>query len=142
MQTDSRVGASRRPAIVGGVCVMVFAIACGGGSSPLAPTPAGSSITIVSGNLQTGTVSRPLSAPLVVQVQDRDGDPVPGVVVRWQIIDGGGVLSNSMTATDANGRSQVIWTLGATTGTANVTAVIGSLATQTAQFTATAVRPQ
>lgn len=142
MQRDSCVRAVRRTAAIGSVFLTALAIACGGSTSPLSPTPAGSTIAIVSGNQQTGTTSRPLNAPLVVQVNDPEGKPVPGVLVRWQVIDGGGILSSQLTPTDANGKTQVVWTLGPATGSANVTAVIGALATQTAQFTATVVRQQ
>lgn len=119
-------------------------MACGSSNSPTlpSPTPVGSSIQIVSGNNQAGTIGTALADPLVVQVNDENGRPVPNVAVPWQVIDGGGTVSHDTTTTDASGRSQVTWTLGGTAGTGDVTAVIGALATQTAEFTARALLKQ
>jgi hypothetical protein len=124
--------------------IAMTTIACGESGSPLlpSPTPVGSSIHMISGNNQAGTIGTALANPLVVQVNDANGHPIPNVTVRWQVIDGGGTLSRDTTPTDASGRSQVIWTLGTTAGTGDVTAVIGALATQTVEFTARALLKQ
>jgi hypothetical protein len=123
-----------------GVVALVGA-ACGE-SALTAPTPVGSSIAIVSGDKQAGTIGAPLIDPLVVQVNDQAGRATPGVTVRWQVIDADGKVSPATTITDTNGRAQATWILHSTAGTSHVTAVIGALATQTAEFTAVAMLKQ
>lgn len=65
---------------------------------------------------RTGTAGAALGAPLVVRVTDAHGNGVPGVPVAWTVTAGGGTVQAGGT-TDATGRAQATWTLGAALGT-------------------------
>ena len=126
-------------------------------------------LTKVSGDAQTGATSTTLANPFIVEVKDVipgklrevfingiqagistvsrsfydtvEPDPFAGVPVTFAVTGGGGTLSATSVATDANGRAQVILTPGATAATQTVTATVthaGKTWTQT--FTATANR--
>ena len=116
------------------------------------------SLTKVSGDAQIGATSTALANPFIVEVKDggeanRVWDrstgrfvltPVAfaGVPVTFAVTGGGGTLSATTVATDANGRAQATLTLGSASGTNTVTATVthaGRTLTQT--FTATANRP-
>ena len=115
------------------------------------------SLTKVSGDAQAGVTGTALANPFVVEVKDGGGTevgrsnlagsspPTPvafaGVPVTFAVTAGGGTLSATSVATDANGRAQVTLTPGATATTQTVTATVthaGQTLTQT--FTATANR--
>jgi len=61
------------------------------------------SLKLSSGNAQTGTVGAPLSAPLVVRVDDRFGNPCSGVLrpatVLFEVIAGDGKLTHEFVPT-------------------------------------------
>ncbi len=86
--------------------------------------PTGASIEYVSGDQQFALAGTFLPEPLVVQVLDDQGDPAGGVEVIFAITSGDGSLvvdggddGEEVTAvTDAAGRAQVRWQLGARTG--------------------------
>lgn len=109
----------------------------GGGGRP-EPGPPGppATVSIEPSNAQTGTVGAKLPSPLVVRVSDAAGQAVSGVGVTWAVTEGGGKLSQSSSSTDAQGRTQVEWTLGTKPGANQVTATVGSLTP--ASFSATA----
>ncbi len=69
----------------------------------------------VSGDNQEGTPGTALADPLVVEVKDQYGSPLPGARVTFTVTEGNGRLggrSNSeASVTDANGRAQSILTL-------------------------------
>jgi hypothetical protein len=72
-------------------------------------------IALVSGDDQTGAVGTELSAPLVVSITDRFGNPIPNAPVEWSVI-GGGSVSAAATFTGADGQTSVTRTLGSTAG--------------------------
>ena len=88
-----------------------------------------SGISAVSGMDQSGLVGTTLPEPLVVQVADAFGNPIPGVEVVWTP-DGGGTTSSSTTVTGDDGLTSVTRTLGTTAGTqrtlASVEGLVGS----------------
>ena len=97
-------------------------------------------VTLVSGNNQTGAVASPLPAPLVVQVTDAEGNPVSGVTVHWAAI-GGGSVSSPTSVTDANGDASMTATLGTIAGSSNnlyIASVSGYSSTATFTESATA----
>lgn len=69
-------------------------------------------IDIVSGNNQSGDQNQTLNDPLVVMVKDNLGNAVSGQEVVFQVISGGGSLSQEILNTDQNGIAQTNWTLG------------------------------
>ncbi len=66
-----------------------------------------------SGDGQLAPAGTRVAAPLLVLIQDRFGNPVPGAAVTWRVLSGGGSLSATAVPTDSAGQSQVSWTLGA-----------------------------
>jgi uncharacterized protein YjdB len=106
-------------------------------------TPAG--IVVLQGNAQTGRVGEVLPQSLRIEVRDAAGRPLAGVAVEWLIGDdtaGGtseipgsaagqappaaGALSESLTWTDAAGRTEVTWQLGRRAGLQRSSARVGA----------------
>ncbi len=84
-------------------------------SEPGAP----SSLQIVTGGASLAAVVGQQVLPLPsVRVRDAFGNPIPGALITWQVIQGGGTLVGaSQTTTDAEGRTTVGgWILGGTQG--------------------------
>ena len=79
-------------------------------------------ITKMSGDAQTGTVSTRLADSLVVQVKDAQGAAVSGVVVSWSVVSGNGSVSPASFTTNGSGFARTAWTLGANTGAGSVSA--------------------
>ncbi len=83
------------------------------------PQPAG--LVIISGNDQQGTPGAALPNPLIVEVKDQYGNPLPGAQVTFTVTAGEGKLSGQLTVehvtTDVNGRAQRTLTLGPGPGT-------------------------
>jgi Big-like domain-containing protein len=94
-------------------------------------------ITAVSGMDQSGQVGTALANPLVVQVADAFGNPIPGVDVVWTA-DGGGSVSSPTTTTGADGQTSVTRTLGTTAGTQRTLASVDGLAGSPVTFVHTA----
>jgi hypothetical protein len=72
-------------------------------------------LTVVSGNNQSAAANTTVPAPIVVQVQDADGDPVgDGQTVTFSVVGGGGITIGTATlTTDANGNvTAPTWQLG------------------------------
>ena len=89
------------------------------------PPPA--SLDIVSGDNQAGTPGDALADPLVVEVQDAEGDAVDGVTVTFEVTAGGGSLSATTATTNASGRAQTTLTLGGERGINSVQASVSDL---------------
>ncbi len=89
------------------------------------PQPAG--LVIISGNDQQGTPGTALPNPLIVEVRDQYGNPLPGVQVTFTVTAGEGKLSGLLTVehvtTDANGRAERTLTLGPGPGTYTIVRV-------------------
>lgn len=97
-------------------------------------------LTAISGDAQTGYVSQPLAAPIVVRVTDALGAPVAGVTVNFAVTGGAGALTGASPVTSAAGDALLGgWTLGATPGTNTVTATVDGVPSVT--FTATGTLP-
>ena len=76
---------------------------------------------IITGFDQKGVIGEALAKPLVVEVRDRSGEPLPSVQVIFSVSRGGGTLSATSTTTDANGRAESRLTLGPNPGRNTVT---------------------
>jgi adhesin/invasin len=74
-----------------------------------------SALVAVGGDNQSARVGQTLPSPLVVEVQDADGNAVPGVHVAWTA-EGGGSLSAQEGVTNGGGRVTVQWRLGSAPG--------------------------
>ena len=75
---------------------------------------------IISGNKQQGLPGEALAKPFVVEVRDRSGEPLPGVLVTFSVTSGGGTLSVTSATTESGGRAESILTLGPNPGTNTV----------------------
>ena len=83
-----------------------------------APRP--NRLVVVSGDDQQGTSGEPLDEPLVVEVRDQYGSPLPGVEVIFAVTDGdgrvGGRFTQERQTSDARGRAGTVLTLGPVQG--------------------------
>jgi hypothetical protein len=86
---------------------------------------------------QPGRRKQEVGTPPVVRVVDRYGNPVQDVPVAWQVTAGQGSVNEPITATDAEGKATVQWTLGNRIGVQKLTAAIGSVTGSPVTFTAT-----
>jgi hypothetical protein len=86
---------------------------------------------------QPGRMQRAVGTPPVVRIVDRYGNPVENVPVAWHVTSGGGAVESPITATDAEGKASVEWTLGGRIGVHKLVADIGSVTGSPVTFTAT-----
>ncbi len=134
----------RLPATIGDQ-LSVFAVDDAENEGPSVELAAGPNVStfrlsLVSGTGQTGVVDRPLTEPFRVRV--RGGVPaadLPGVLVRFEVLSGGGTISSAAT-TDESGVAQATLTLGGAQGGAEARASVDGVAGDV-RFSATAVGP-
>lgn len=105
------------------------------GTGALAPTQSNTfnvanapatTITVVSGGGQSAPPSTALADSVRVRVTDTFGFPVVGQAVQFTVTQGDGTLSSATGNTDADGRTAVLWTLGAT-GAQQMRTSVGAL---------------
>jgi hypothetical protein len=91
---------------------------CGAGDLTLPGPGEPASLTIVGGNRQQGAPGEVVPEPLIVELVDAIGHPVPGRVVAFQFLDplDGAVVDPGTGATDTAGRVSVRARLGPETG--------------------------
>ena len=94
----------------------------------------------ISGDNQTGHTGAALAKPFVVEVRDKNGDPVAGATVTFTVTRGGGSVNPETRQTNSRGRASSRLTLGDNPGTNSVTVSVDGLS-QTRRFTAEATRP-
>ena len=94
-------------------------------------------IRAVDGDGQSGPVGSTLPQPLLVQVTDAFGNPIPDVEVAWTA-DGGGSVSASTSTTGGDGRTSVERTLGPAAGIQRTLASVDGLAGSPVTFVHTA----
>ena len=104
----------------------------------LPPVPA--TVSIISGNNQSGVTGEALANPFVVEVRDQNSDLMEGVTVTFAVSAGGGSLSDTSVKTDANGLAQSTLNLGSSAGT-NTVEVSAENSTETVTFNAETVLP-
>jgi protocatechuate 3,4-dioxygenase beta subunit len=85
------------------------------------------SIVVVSGGAQTAPAGTTLGTPLVVKVTDQFGNAVPNASVLWSN-DTNGAFASADAVTDADGRAQAVYTLGANAGLQHVTVMVSTAA--------------
>ncbi len=80
-------------------------------------------VVIVSGEYQAGTIGTQLPEPLVVRVDDENGQPIANQTVIFRVIQNDGLVSSVgetarsvAVSTDAAGEASVSWTLGSRAG--------------------------
>ncbi|HEV8409579.1 MAG TPA: Ig-like domain-containing protein, partial [Gemmatimonadaceae bacterium] len=102
----------------------------GGGSA--------TSIVVASGGGQTGIPGAALASPVVIQVNDAAGVGIAGSTVNFAVATGGGSVTPTSGVTNAQGRVQTNWTLGAPLGAQTITATSAGLLGSPLTITATA----
>jgi hypothetical protein len=123
---------------------LTFAILSGcGGSDLLLPGAGGpGELLVVSGNGQEGRTGKRLDDPLVVQVNDVDGQPAPGVKVAFAGSKGSPAVDPESATTNSNGRASTLVRLGDTEGGQTVEArLAGGSGGISVEFHITAVAP-
>ena len=108
------------------VCATVLGLGACHDDSTTAPATA-TTVTVLSGSTQSGTVGAALAAPIVLQVKDQNGSAIAGVAVSLTVGTGSGSVSATQMTTDVNGQVTVNWTLGTVAGTDTLAAQVGSL---------------
>ena len=109
------------------------------GPTSVKPEDFASSLRLLSGNQQTGSVGAALAEVLTVKVVDAGGQPVAGATVLWQVRDGGGTINPPASTSSVSGLASVTWTLGTTLGANKAVAILqGSYVRDSVVFTATA----
>lgn len=89
--------------------------------------PAGATLTLTSGDGQTGTVGQVLADTLVVTMRLADGRPVRGAAVSWSAAPGSGSVVAVDPVSDDLGRSKARWTIGIVVGNHTAQAAAYSL---------------
>ena len=79
-------------------------------------------VALVSGNSQIGTSGTTAPQPLVIEVTDAQGTPVPAQPVSWSA--NAGTISVPLDSTGNDGRSSVSWTLPTEPGVYEATATV------------------
>ena len=120
------------------VIAVSAAYACGGDDLVLPDDGQPAAIEVIQGNGQSAAVGAELASPLVVQVNDADGRPVPSLRVAFVVISGNGGLTPDTVPTDAAGRASSRWTLGSGAGAQGVEARVVEAPALRAAFTANA----
>jgi hypothetical protein len=92
----------------------------------------------LSGDDQVGIAGQPLPDPLVVEVDDAQGNPVSGATVTFIVTQGGGSLGTPSAVTGADGRAATTFTPGPVAGAPQLVAASVQTASISAIFTATA----
>ena len=117
-----------------------------GPGSQKATTPKATTLSMVSGNKQSGETGELLARPFVVGVLDQEGKPLQRIQVTFEITEGNRLLSATRETTNVSGDARTTLTLGSDPGTYLVKASVaakdslnGVELTQT--FTATATAP-
>ncbi|HEX6408483.1 MAG TPA: Ig-like domain-containing protein [Gemmatimonadales bacterium] len=84
-------------------------------------------LILVSGNNQSAAPKQELSQPLVVRLEDANGNGVSQRAVTWVIGSGEGSVSATTSTTDDNGEARVRWTLGPNPGVNTLNAVVSGI---------------
>ncbi|MFL5493853.1 MAG: Ig-like domain-containing protein [Gemmatimonadales bacterium] len=98
----------------------------------------GSTLSLLSGDAQTGPVRSALADSLVVKVSDALGNPVSGIEVLWTAA-GGGSISPASVTTGPDGLAAAERVLGSASGAQSSEATASGLAGSPVTFTHTAV---
>jgi uncharacterized protein with beta-barrel porin domain len=122
--TTGANGQTQNTLTLGATPGAVVVTASANGASVSFTTAQGSpTLSIVSGNSQTGIANTPLPQPLVVAVTG-NGQPLANQAVTWRVTAGSATLARASTSSAASGQTQNTLTLGATTGSVTVTASV------------------
>jgi hypothetical protein len=91
----------------------------------------------ISGDGQTAVAGAPLPAPLVIQLNDAGGSPIPGSTVTFTVTQGDGSTGTATAVTGTDGRASTTFTTGTVSGGAQ--GVSASIVTPTLSVAFTAI---
>ena len=97
------------------------------------------SVSVVSGFPASGSAGATLTTPFIVEVVDAQGVKLAGIAVTFSAT--GATVNPASGTTDAQGRASTTVTLGATVGTAVITATVAGIPVATANVAIGAVTP-
>ncbi|MEP7226246.1 MAG: leishmanolysin-related zinc metalloendopeptidase [Gemmatimonadales bacterium] len=92
----------------------------------------------VSGDAQTSAAGTVLPAPLVVQLNDAGGSPIPGSSAAFAVTQGDGTTSAATVVTGSDGRASATFTTGTASGSPQAVSVSIAATALSVSFTATA----
>ena len=93
--------------------ILVAAFALTSCDRSVAPSSTGElQLSVVSGDLQSGSAGQELPNPLVVKVTKPNGSPVNNQILNFRVVSGGGSVFAGTALTDSHGIGQERWTLG------------------------------
>ena len=118
-----------RAQVLGGTSADQVYVDLSASAAPDAP----STLMLLSGDAQNGTVGSQLAQALTVAATDRFGNGIDGVVVTWKAL-GGGTVSATSTGTGTDGRTLVRRTLGPIAGAQSTTATAPGLSGSPVSF--------
>jgi alpha-tubulin suppressor-like RCC1 family protein len=104
----------------------------------LAAPDAPATIVAIAGDDQRWLASTELPDPVVARVADQYDNATPGVLVTWQVTEGGGNLEAASPATDPQGQVTARWLLGPSLGANRLAVSVGAI---TVDFKAIAREP-
>lgn len=84
--------------------------------APVTVIPTAYALRVASGDHQRAPARAALPMPVVVRVVSRHGLPIPNATVRFRPESGEGSAEPDVATTDADGRAQTVWRLGAIPG--------------------------
>jgi hypothetical protein len=112
----SRADAINRNVFVPGLVLLSVALlwGCGDASGPTGTDPerTPTTLTAVEGMASQAPAGTVLPDGPTVEVLDQDGNPMSGVSVSFQVVEGGGIAAVSSRNTNALGRARIPWILG------------------------------
>lgn len=118
------------------LAAVLLGLAGCGDESKLQPIVATHMVSL-EGDGQTGAAGSSLPQPFRVLITDDGNSPVPGVVVNWSVIDGGGSITPTST-TDAGGTALATFTLGPAVAEQHAQAQVSGSSLAPVVFSATA----
>jgi PKD repeat protein len=132
------------PLLLGAALAVGLLAACGGDDLVLPTGEPAAMISVVDGDGQQGQVGELLPAPIVVEVTDTAGNPIPGAEVQFVIVSAGdsAQIEPASTTTDQQGHAEARMLLGDKVGLQTGEARVGPAANPArASFTALATSP-
>lgn len=109
-----------------GLAMAIVLSGCGSSTDPSGVRAPAAHIEAVTPTAITGTVGAEVFPVPTVRTVDQDGRPVAGVVISFELEEGGGTIRDRNPGTDGNGSATVgRWVLGTAAGTYQMTARAG-----------------
>jgi len=103
-------------AVANGIAQVVATSGTATGQATVTVAQTVAQITKNSGDAQSGAVGQTLASPVVIQLADATGHPMPGASVTFTAAAGSGSVTPASATTNAGGQAQATWTLGTISG--------------------------